>query len=134
MPLQTNGKGKGRFIRPVIVGIILIPINLYWVMQAETIYRLVFSTLFTLFYNVTFSRFCPGVVQRPAQEVCAKYCLPPKRTPDYLCNAVHCNGNLWARSDAGDDTESHRLLVRHTRESMVGPFWKTSVELVECGR
>ena len=48
-------------------------------MQAETIYRPVFSTLFTLFYNVTFSlfvlvvlnallkRYIPGIAFQPSE-------------------------------------------------------------------
>ena len=43
--------------RALIIGTLLIPINLYWLTLAETIYQPVFSTLFTLFYNVTFTLF-----------------------------------------------------------------------------
>ena len=48
---------KRSFYRALILGALLIPINLYWLMHAESLYPAVYSTLFTLFYNVTFSIF-----------------------------------------------------------------------------
>ncbi len=41
----------------VAVGALLIPVNQYWLMRAETIYPGTFSTLLTIFYNVTFTLF-----------------------------------------------------------------------------
>ena len=48
---------KRSFYRALILGALLIPINLYWLMHAESLHPAVYSTLFTLFYNVTFSIF-----------------------------------------------------------------------------
>ena len=48
---------KISFYRALILGALLIPINLYWLMHAESLKPAVYSTLFTLFYNVTFSIF-----------------------------------------------------------------------------
>ena len=48
---------KISFYRALILGALLIPINLYWLMHAESLNPAVYSTLFTLFYNVTFSIF-----------------------------------------------------------------------------
>ena len=65
--------------RALLIGALLIPINLYWLTLAETIYQPVFSTLFTLFYNVTFTlfllvvlnallnKYAPGAVLQPIE-------------------------------------------------------------------
>ena len=41
----------------VVLGSLLIPVNQYWLMRAETVYPGTFSTLLTIFYNVTFTLF-----------------------------------------------------------------------------
>jgi hypothetical protein len=48
---------KGGVLRALILGALLIPINLSWLMKAETLYNPVYSTLFTLFWNVTLCLF-----------------------------------------------------------------------------
>ena len=73
--LQT--KGEISYFRAFLLGILLIPINLYWIMQAETIYRPVFSTLFTLFYNVTFSLFVLVVINTLLKRYIPKAALQP---------------------------------------------------------
>ncbi len=54
---STPRNPTGISYRALIIGALLIPINLYWLTLAETVYQPVFSTLFTLFYNVTFTLF-----------------------------------------------------------------------------
>ena len=43
--------------RAFVLAVLLTPPNLLWIIQAETINRPVFATLFTLFFNVTFTLF-----------------------------------------------------------------------------
>jgi len=41
--------------RAVLIGIILIPLNSYWIIQMESVYYSAHSTLFSLFFNVVFT-------------------------------------------------------------------------------
>jgi len=43
--------------RSLLIGAVLIPINLYWLMQAEVVWVSVYSTVLSLFFNVTFCIF-----------------------------------------------------------------------------
>ena len=41
--------------RAVLIGLVLIPVNSYWVMQMEAVYYSAHSTAFALFFNVVFT-------------------------------------------------------------------------------
>jgi len=44
-------------LRSLVIGGILIPVNLYWLMKAEVVWVSVYSTVLSLFFNVTFCLF-----------------------------------------------------------------------------
>lgn len=56
-PKKKRLFSRTRFLRALILGALLIPINLSWLMKAETLYNPVYSTLFTLFWNATLTLF-----------------------------------------------------------------------------
>ena len=55
---SAHGTRSGNIrLRALVLAALLTPVNQLWIMQAETINRPVFATLFTLFFNVTFTLF-----------------------------------------------------------------------------
>lgn len=65
------------FVRAIILGIVLIPINLHWLMHAESLNPPVYSTLFTLFYNVTFTIFVLVVLNALLKKYSPKFAFQP---------------------------------------------------------
>ena len=75
--------------RALLIGALLIPINLYWLTLAETIYQPVFSTLFTLFYNVTFTLFLLVVLNALLNKYAPNAALQPiELLIIYVMNAI----------------------------------------------
>ena len=48
--------------RSLVIGSILIPVNLYWLMKAEVVWVSVYSTVLSLFFNVVFCLFALALV------------------------------------------------------------------------
>ena len=51
----ASKRGTGVTWRAVLIGIILIPLNSYWVVQMESVYYSAHSTLFSLLFNAVFT-------------------------------------------------------------------------------
>ncbi len=54
--LNKNQK-RGFTFRSVIIGLLLIPINAYWIVQSEAVWWGTYLTIVSLFFNVTFTLF-----------------------------------------------------------------------------
>jgi len=52
---QSEGQARGVSLRALVIGIILIPPNCYWVAQSEAVSGLTYLTIVSLFFNVTFT-------------------------------------------------------------------------------
>ena len=61
--------------RALILGALLIPLNQQWLMHAETINLPVLATLFTIFYNVTFTLFVLVVANAVLQKFAPRAAL-----------------------------------------------------------
>ena len=48
---------KGITLRSTLIGLILIPINCWWVVQSEAVWGILYPTTVSLFFNVTFTLF-----------------------------------------------------------------------------
>ncbi len=55
MPLDTSKQDTAVTWRAVLIAILLIPLNSYWIMQMEAVYYSAHSTLIALFFNVIFN-------------------------------------------------------------------------------
>ena len=55
MSANVSKRGTSVTWRAVLIGLILIPINSYWVVQMESVYYSAHSTLFSLLFNVVFT-------------------------------------------------------------------------------
>ncbi|MDQ1326728.1 MAG: hypothetical protein QG641_8 [Candidatus Poribacteria bacterium] len=55
--IQKSEESSPIRLRSLIIGSILIPVNLYWLMRAEVVWVSVYSTVLSLFFNVTFCIF-----------------------------------------------------------------------------
>lgn len=55
--LKANRAKKGVTLRSVLIGLILIPINCFWVVQSEAVWGITYLTIVSLFFNVTFTLF-----------------------------------------------------------------------------
>lgn len=55
--LKANRAKKGVTLRSVLIGLILIPINCFWVVQSEAVWGITYLTITSLFFNVTFTLF-----------------------------------------------------------------------------
>ena len=55
MPNDTSIKDTAVTWRAIIIAILLIPLNSYWIMQMEAVYYSAHSTLIALFFNVVFN-------------------------------------------------------------------------------
>ena len=55
--LKTNRAKKGVTLRSVLIGLILIPFNCWWVVQSEAVWGITYLTIVSLFFNVTFTLF-----------------------------------------------------------------------------
>lgn len=54
---SAQSKTQGVTLRSVFIGLLLIPLNCYWVAQSEAIWGTSYLTINSLFFNVTFSLF-----------------------------------------------------------------------------
>ena len=55
MSKNNKNQTKGLTLRSVIFGLILIPINSYWIVQSEAVWWGTYLTIVSLFFNVTFT-------------------------------------------------------------------------------
>ena len=61
--------------RAVLIAILLIPLNSYWIMQMEAIYYSAHSTLIALFFNVVFNLLILIVLNIPLRKISPKLVL-----------------------------------------------------------
>ncbi|MDQ1318186.1 MAG: hypothetical protein QG588_1843, partial [Candidatus Poribacteria bacterium] len=59
---RLASRNSGVTIRSVIVGIILIPANAYWVTKAEVVWATIHATVLSMFFNVIFTLFVLSVL------------------------------------------------------------------------
>ena len=55
--LRSNKANKVITLRSAIIGLFLIPINCWWVVQSEAVWGIIYPTTVSLFFNVTFTLF-----------------------------------------------------------------------------
>ncbi len=55
--LRSNKTNKGITLRSTLIGLILIPVNCWWVVQSEAVWGILYPTTVSLFFNVTFTLF-----------------------------------------------------------------------------
>jgi len=79
---------KGITVRCVIIGLFLIPINCFWVLQSEVIWASLHATVLSLFYNAVFTLFSLIAFNLLIQKFTPKYAL--SRT-EFLCIYVMIN-------------------------------------------
>ena len=49
-------------LRSIIIGLFLIPVNAYWVLESEAVWGVVHATVLSLFFNVIFTLFVLSVL------------------------------------------------------------------------
>ena len=52
---KPGNNSQGVTLRSLVIGLILIPPNCYWVVQSEAVWGTTYITLVSLFFNVTFT-------------------------------------------------------------------------------
>ena len=62
-------------LRSLIIGVILIVVNCYWVIGMEVVYGLGWVTIFSLFVNVAFSLFLLGLLNLPLRKLKERFAL-----------------------------------------------------------
>ena len=55
--MRKTGASRPIRLRSLLLGSVLIPVNLYWLMKAEVVWVSVYSTVLSLFFNVVFCLF-----------------------------------------------------------------------------
>jgi len=79
---------KGITVRCVIIGLFLIPINCFWVLQSEVIWTSLHATVLSLFYNAVFTIFSLTVLNLLIQRFMSKHALS---RAEFLCLYVMIN-------------------------------------------
>ncbi len=72
MPLDKPNQDTAVTWRAVLIAILLIPLNSYWIMQMEAIYYSAHSTLIALFFNVVFNLLILIVLNIPLRKISPK--------------------------------------------------------------
>ena len=73
--LRTNRAKKGVTLRSVLIGLILIPINCWWVVQSEAVWGITYLTIVSLFFNVTFTLFVLVLINLLLKRVSHQFAL-----------------------------------------------------------
>ena len=74
--------------RAVLVGLILIPINAYWIVLIETVYYSAHSTTIGFFFNPIFTLLLLIALNAPLKKLSRRFALETGRTPHRLHHGV----------------------------------------------
>ena len=94
-PTKNDGKGDVT-LRAVLIGLALVPINVYIVVQWETVWNTQYPTTMTIFYNVVFT-FLSLILVNMLLKRWLRDCIESAGAADSLYNALLGGLCQWSR-------------------------------------
>ena len=77
MPSDSNKPPSAVTLRAVIIALVLIPFNVFWVFQSEVVWNVIQATILSIFYNSVFCLFLLVVVNRLLLRFKPRWVLRP---------------------------------------------------------
>jgi hypothetical protein len=117
---RLANRNPGVTIRSVIVGIILIHPNAYWVTKAEVVWATIHATVLSMFFNVIFTLFVLSVLNLVLKKFFPSLAFTPGELLTVyviLCMATSLFGHDMLQILT--PTMTLCILVRNTREWLV---------------
>ena len=94
---SSQTPAHGVTLKSILIAVVLIPINCYWVIEMEVIRYSGHPVTISLFFNVIFSLFVVIGCEPIVTPFCAESGVGPERVGDCLPDALHRFGDYWTR-------------------------------------